>query len=72
MSSEYTFDIKSIETPKIGLKVKNDQSITSNRVDINTLMSRVREEKKKEKREGLVFFGLIGSVVIITGIIASL
>ena len=43
-----------------------------NRVDINVLLSKVREEKKKQSKENLVFFGLISSVIIITGIIASL
>lgn len=43
-----------------------------NKVDINHLMSKVREEKKKEKKENLVFVGLVGTVVVITGIIASL
>jgi len=42
------------------------------KVDINDLMSRVRDEKKKERKENLLFLGLIGSVIIITGIIASL
>jgi hypothetical protein len=45
---------------------------SSRRVDINNLMSKVRAEKKKEKKENLVFVGLIGSIVVITGIIASL
>ena len=42
------------------------------RVDINNLMLKVREEKKKQKKENLVFLGLVSSVVVITGIIASL
>ncbi len=41
------------------------------KVDINTLMDRVREEKKKEKKENLLFVGLIASAVLITGAIAS-
>ena len=41
------------------------------RVDINDLLNRVREEKKKENKQGLVFFGLIGSVMITIGIILS-
>ena len=41
-------------------------------VDINELLSRVRDEKKKERKENLLFLGLIGSVIVITGIIASL
>ena len=44
----------------------------SRKVDINVLMDRVREEKKKEKKENLIFLSLIGSAILITGIIASL
>ena len=40
------------------------------KVDINDLLSRVRDEKKKERKENLLFLGLIGSVIVITGIIA--
>ena len=42
------------------------------RVDINDLMLKVRNEKKKEKKENLVFLGLVGSVLVISGVIASL
>ena len=42
------------------------------KVDINDLLSRVRDEKRKERKENLLFLGLIGSVIVITGIIASL
>ena len=42
------------------------------KVDINDLLSKVREEKKKERKENILFLGLIGSVIVITGIIASL
>ena len=45
---------------------------TNNKVDINDLLSRARDDEKKQKRENLVFFGLIASVIVITGIIASL
>jgi len=61
------------------IKAPSDISISSKsrykipgRVDINNLMSRVREEERKQKKENLVFFGLISSVIVITGIIASL
>ena len=47
-------------------------STKSNRVDINDLMLKVRNEEKKEKKENLVFLGLIGSVIVISGVIASL
>ena len=42
------------------------------RVNINNLMSKVRADYRKQKKENLVFVGLIGSIVVITGIIASL
>jgi len=47
-------------------------STKSNRVDINDLMLKVRNEEKKEKKENLVFLGLVGSVIVISGVIASL
>ena len=48
------------------------KKIPNTKVDINDLLSRVRDEKKKERKENLLFLGLIGSVIVITGIIASL
>ena len=62
---------ESIKTQSID-KVSNSSSKIPGRVDINNLMSKVREEERKQKKENLVFFGLISSVIIITGIIASL
>jgi len=56
----------------LGMKVNESQTKNSGRVNINNLMSKVREGHKKQKKENLVFVGLIGSVVVITGIIASL
>ncbi len=50
-------------------ELKKTQNI---KVDINDLLSRVRDEKKKERKENLLFLGLIGSVIVITGIIASI
>ena len=51
------------------VEVKKNPNI---KVDINDLLSRVRDEKKKERKENLLFLSLIGSVIVITGIIASL
>ena len=48
------------------------QSENSKRVNINNLMSKVRADHKRKKKENLVFVGLLGSIVVITGIIASL
>ncbi len=50
----------------------NQINTRTNRVDINDLMSRVRDDEKKQKKENIVFFSLIASVIVITGIIASL
>ena len=44
---------------------------TSKKVDINDLLSKVRQEKNKEKKENFIFLGLICAVVAVTGIIAS-
>jgi len=52
-------------------KINNSRS-SSRRVDINDLLSRARDDEKKQKKENLVFFGLVASVIVITGIIASL
>ena len=44
---------------------------SSKKVDINNLLSKVREEKNKERKENLIFVGLICGVVVVTGVIAS-
>ena len=50
----------------------NSSTSTNRRVDINDLLSRARDDVKKQKKENLVFFSLVASVIVITGIIASL
>ena len=50
---------------------ENKGANKSPKVDINILMDRVRAEKKKEKKENLIFLSLIASVILITGVIAS-
>ena len=44
---------------------------SSQKVDINILLEKVRAEKKKEKKENLIFLSLISSVILITSFIAS-
>ena len=41
------------------------------RVDINDLIARVREERKKENKVNLIFFGLFASLIIVVAIILS-
>ena len=63
----------SVEAPNnVGMKVNEYRTKSSGRVNINNLMSKVRADHKRKKNENLVFVGLIGSIVVITGIIASL
>ena len=42
------------------------------KVDINLLLSKVRQEKNKEKKDNYIFLGLVCVVVAVTGMIASL
>jgi len=54
-------------------QISNYKNISKfHKVDINILMDRVRAEKKKEKKENIIFLSLIASVILITGVIASL
>ena len=54
------------------MKINPSLPENSRKVNINNLMSKVRADYRRQKKENLVFVGLIGSIVIITGIIASL
>ena len=53
------------------VKTQSIRSKTS-KVNINNLLSKVRKENNKEKKENYIFLGLICGVVAVTGIIASL
>ena len=65
MSSE-EININQIKT-----LVNNDTKIKP-KVDINILLRKLREEQKKNKKENLVLYGLLSSVIIVTGVIATL
>ena len=58
---------------KLTAKDLNKTSIDnfSKKVNINNLLAKVRQEKNKEKKDNLIFVGLICGVVAVTGIIAS-
>ena len=60
------------DSSNVGMEVNESRTKSSSRVNINNLMLKVRADYKKQKNENLVFYGLIGSIVVITGIIASL
>jgi len=62
-------------TAKVLNKISDVQlsnSNTASRVNINDLLSKLKHEEKKEKKENYIFLGIICAVVTVTGIIASL
>ena len=65
MSSEQ-IKIDSLETPKI-----IDSNINS-KIDINQLISRAREEEKKENKLNYIFLSIIVSIILSVGVILSL
>tara|TARA_Y100000590_G_C15040299_1_gene758626 strand:- start:335 stop:538 length:204 start_codon:yes stop_codon:yes gene_type:complete len=48
-----------------------DSSKKTKKVNINSLLNKVRQEKDKERKENYIFVGLICGVVAVTGFIAS-
>ena len=42
------------------------------RVDINVLLNKVRLAQKKEKIESTIFFGLVATLIVVTGLIVSI
>jgi len=64
--------LMSTEVNSLENQIEPNQNHNQQKVDINILLNRVRSEKKREKKENLLFLSLIGSVIVVTGIIASL
>ena len=52
--------------------VQLSNSNTASRVNINDLLSKLKHEEKKEKKENYFFLGIICALVTVTGVIASL
>jgi len=61
-----------IKTSKLIFNKSSNDNSSNRRVDINKLLARARHDERKQKKENLVFFGAIASIIAITGIIASL
>ena len=61
-----------IKTSKLIFNKSSNDNSSNRRVDINKLLARARYDERKQKKENLVFFGAIASIIAITGIIASL
>ena len=72
MSYQQAVHIKPEKTLNIDVTSKKDTQKTARRVDINDLFFRIREKKKLQRKENLLFFSLVASIIVITGIIASL
>ncbi len=69
MSGEQLAAKESINTAEVRLSKNLNPA---SRVNINDLLSKVRQEKEKEKTENYIFLGLICVLIAVTGIIASL
>ena len=64
--------IMSTEVNSLQNQTEQNKISQQQKVDINILLNRVRHEKKKERKENILFLCLIGSVIVVTGIVASL
>ena len=53
-------------------EASQEQFTTIKKVDINVLLNKIREEKKKKKIESTIFFSLIVTALVVTGIIISI
>ena len=72
MSGEHITD-NSVETQKLESELHSlKNSSKKKRVDISVLLNKVRLEQKKEKMESTIFFGLVATVIVVTGIIVSI
>jgi len=72
MSDDQSATAKNTKITNSGFHSNYGAKVSHNRVDINDLMSRVRDDEKKQKKENLFFFGIVALVIVMTGIIASL
>ena len=64
--------VMSTEVNSLQNQTEQNKISQQQKVDINILLNRVRHEKKKERKENILFLCLIGSVIVVTGIVASL
>ena len=58
--------------PSTNYKPAKQTTKINGRVDINKLMFKVRNEENKQRKENLLFLGIISSVIVVIGIVASL
>ena len=73
MSGEYIIEAdQHIKAQPNVTTASKAQKKMPNRVDINKLMFKVRNEENKQRKENLLFLGIISSVIVVIGIVASL
>lgn len=72
MSGDNLASSINIKTSNLNYNKVSKDNTSNRRVNINDLLSRAREDERKQKKENLFFFGAIASIIAITGIIASL
>ena len=70
MSGEH-FTNNSVETQNYDGELHSLKN-QKKRVDINTLLNKVRENQKKEKLESTIFFSLVAAIIVVTAIIISI
>jgi hypothetical protein len=72
MSSEQSYQTKRFNSQQILYQEKQPIIKTTSKVNINDLFFKLKEREIKKKKENVVFLGLLVSVLIVSGVIASL
>ena len=72
MSSEQSYQTKRFNSQQILYQEKQPIIKTTSKVNINDLFFKLKEREIKKKKENVVFLGLLLSVLIVSGVIASL
>ena len=73
MISSFFMSREQIANPKFNDPLDKNQDLDKpKKVNINVLLSKIKDDNKKKQLESNLFFGLIAVVIIITGVIASL
>jgi len=72
MSLKQLTNSKILEKESIDFYNQKTSKKNISRVDINCLLIKLREKKKLQKQENLLFFGIISSIIITVGVIATL
>lgn len=72
MSSEQSYQTKRFNSQQILYQEKQPIIKTTSKVNINDLFFKLKEREGKKKKENVVFLGLLLSVLIVSGVIASL